>query len=218
LVLIRFLSTPSSKLLFPRISILLTVGRSASMSAGKDFSGRIRSRATEITISLIWGLISLDSIAIDIVPADVYFPLVMSARPNHSTGSFFNVVDIAHRSSSPFLLPRTSAAMLILAVMLTLSFLPACQGKDPIEQQKQRSLSPDERYLVELYMKITEIEENLQDNPEALEEKRVELREEIDLERIGRILLELEQDPERWLAVYNRIFELQQRSEPKPSN
>ena len=108
--------------------------------------------------------------------------------------------------------------MLLLAVMLTLSFLPACQDRHPVEQQKNRPLSTDERYLVNLYMKITEIEENLQDNPEALEEKWAELREEIDLDRIRRGLLELEQDPERWLAVYNRIFELQQRNEPKPSN
>ena len=142
----------------------------------------------------------------------------MNAKPNHSTGSLFNVADIVRRSSNPFPLPRTSAAMLLLAVMLTLSFLPACQSRNPVEQQKNRSLSTDERYLVKLYMKITEIEENLQDNPETLEEKRAELREEIDLERIKRVLLELEQDPERWLAVYNRIFELQQRSEPKPSN
>ena len=142
----------------------------------------------------------------------------MNAKPNHPTGSLFNVVDIVRRSSNPFPISRTLAAMLLLAVMLTLSFLPACQGRNPVEQQKNRPLSTDERYLVKLYMKITEIEENLQDNPEALEEKRAELREEIDLERIRRVLLELEQDPERWLAVYNRIFELQQRSEPKPSN
>lgn len=141
----------------------------------------------------------------------------MSSKPKHQTGNLFSVVDFARRSNNPFPLHRTLATMLLLAVMLTLSFLPACQSRDPITQQKERPLSPDERYLVELYMKITEIEENLQDNPEALDEKRAELREEIDLERIKRILLELEQDPERWLAVYNRIFELQQRSEPKPS-
>jgi hypothetical protein len=142
----------------------------------------------------------------------------MSAKTEQTTGSLFNVVDIACRSSIPSPLPRITAAMLLLALMLALSFLSGCQGRDPIEQKKSRPLSPDERYLVELYMKITEIEEKLQDNPEALEEKRAELREELDLERIRRVLLELEKDPERWLAVYNRIFELQQRNEPKPSN
>jgi hypothetical protein len=67
-------------------------------------------------------------------------------------------------------------------------------------------------------MKITEFEENLQDNPDGAEEKREELRGEIDLERIKRVLDELEQDPERWLAVYNRIHELKRRRAPDPSN
>jgi len=67
-------------------------------------------------------------------------------------------------------------------------------------------------------MKITEFEENLQDNPEAAEEKREELRAEIDLERIERILAELERDPERWLAVYNRVNELKRRRAPDPPN
>ena len=142
----------------------------------------------------------------------------MRIKPINQTGSLFSVADIAHRNSNPSSRLRSLAAILVPALMLALILIPACQGRNPIEEQKARPLSPDERYLVELYMKITEIEENLQDNPDALEEKRAELREEIDLERIRRVLLELEQDPERWLALYNRILELQPRSEPKQSN
>jgi hypothetical protein len=67
-------------------------------------------------------------------------------------------------------------------------------------------------------MKITEFEENLQDNPEGSEEKREKLREEMDLERIKRVLDQLEQNPERWVAVYNRIHELENRRKPDPSN
>ncbi len=67
-------------------------------------------------------------------------------------------------------------------------------------------------------MKITEFEENLQDNPEGSEEKRKELLGEVDLDRIKRILDELEQDPERWLAVYNRIHELENRRRSDSSN
>jgi len=67
-------------------------------------------------------------------------------------------------------------------------------------------------------MKITEFEENLQDNPEWSEEKRGELRDDIDLERIKRVLDKLEQNPKRWLAVYNRIHELKRRQTPDPSN
>jgi hypothetical protein len=136
----------------------------------------------------------------------------------HSTGSRTKVVNNTRRIVGSFAHPRLPAAVLVLAAMLALCSLPSCQSRDPVEQQKNRPLTPDERYLVELYMKITEIEENLQDNPEALEQKRMELREEIDLERIRRVLLELEEDPERWLTVYNRIFELQQRSAQKSPN
>ena len=195
-----------------------TVGRSVSRSAAEAPREITKRRRTAKSNGFAWGLVIIDSIAIDIMPAGVYFLLVMSSKSEQTAGSLFNVVDIARRSWLPSPFPRISAAMLILALMLALSSIPGCQGRDAVEQQKDRPLSPDERYLVELYMKITEIEENLQDNPEALEEKRAELREEIDLERIRRVLLELEQDPERWLAVYNRIFELQQRSGPKPSN
>jgi hypothetical protein len=107
---------------------------------------------------------------------------------------------------------------LMLAAILAAGFLPACQQRDLVEQEKNRMLTPDERYLVELYIKITEIEENLQDNPEALEEKREELRREIDLGRVHTVLLELEKDPTRWLAVYNRIHELQNRRSAETTN
>ena len=107
---------------------------------------------------------------------------------------------------------------LCIILIISASLPLGCQQHNRIEEQKSRTLTPDERYLIELYMKITEFEENLQDNPEAAEEKREELRAEIDLERIGRILDELERDPERWLAIYNRIDELKRRRQPDSPN
>ncbi len=107
---------------------------------------------------------------------------------------------------------------LCIVLIISAGLLHGCQQHDRLEEQKARTLTPDERYLIELYMKITEFEENLQDNPEAAEEKREELRAEIDLERIGRILDELERDPERWLAIYNRIDELKRRRAPDSPN
>ena len=101
----------------------------------------------------------------------------------------------------------------LITLMLSAGLLLGCQQHDRLEEQKTRTLTPDERYLVELYMKITEFEENLQDNPEMAEEKREELRGEIDLARVERVLGELEQNPDRWLAVYNRIHELKRRRE-----
>jgi hypothetical protein len=76
-----------------------------------------------------------------------------------------------------------------------------------------RTLTPDERYIVNLYMKITETEEYLQDNPGEREKKWDELRAEIDSTRVTAILTELERDPERWLPIYNRINELLKRRE-----
>ena len=104
----------------------------------------------------------------------------------------------------------------LAALLLTASLVMGCQQRSNLEEQKNRTLTQDERYLVELYMKITEFEENLQDNPEMAGEKREELRDDIDLERIQRVLDELEEDPERWLAIYNRIHELKRRRSSDP--
>jgi hypothetical protein len=107
------------------------------------------------------------------------------------------------------LLPRLFIIPLILSTIL----FHSCQSQDPVGQEKGRTLSDDERYIVALFMKINEIEENLQDNPEESEKKWDELREEYDPERVRRIILELEEDPERWIAVHSRIVELLRRRE-----
>jgi len=107
------------------------------------------------------------------------------------------------------LLPRFFIIPLILLTVL----IHSCQSQDPVGQEKGRTLSDDERYIVALFMKINEIEENLQDNPEESEKKWDELREEYDPARVRRIILELEKDPERWIAVHSRIVELLRRRE-----
>lgn len=130
----------------------------------------------------------------------------------------------SYSNASPRRVPGPSPALLrncippILTLILSACLLLGCQQHNRLEEQKARTLTPDERYLIELYMKITEFEENLQDNPEWSEEKKEELREEIDLERIKRVLDELEQNPKRWLAIYNRIHELKRRRASDPPN
>jgi hypothetical protein len=101
-------------------------------------------------------------------------------------------------------------ASLLAAVALL--FLYSCQSPDPVAREKERTLTPDERYLVDYYMKIIEFEKLLHDNPASREEKRKELDENLDRERIRRTLAELENKPERWLAIYYRINELQYRA------
>jgi hypothetical protein len=117
----------------------------------------------------------------------------------------------------PFARPTGSLTICLLILLPVIAFLQSCERPSPVEKEKKRTLTEDERYIVQLYMKITEIEENLQDNPDARDEKYGELRREFDPARIRRILLELEQNPDRWLAIYGRINELLERRERTPS-
>jgi hypothetical protein len=95
---------------------------------------------------------------------------------------------------------------------VALLFLYSCQSPDPVAREKERTLTPDERYLVDYYMKIIEFEKLLHDNPASREEKRKELDKDLDRERIRKTLAELEKTPERWLAIYYRINVLQYRA------
>jgi len=105
--------------------------------------------------------------------------------------------------------------MLALAILASL-FLSSCQSPDPVAKEKDRPLSSDERYLVDYYMKIIEFENYLHENPALREEKRSELERGLDRERIQRVLAELDKKPERWLAIYSRINELQLRASENP--
>jgi hypothetical protein len=99
-----------------------------------------------------------------------------------------------------------------LTAAFALLLICSCQNPDPVAKEKARTLTPDERYLVDYYMKIIEFEKHLHDNSVSRDEKRLELEEGLDRERIRRTLAELEKKPEGWLAIYNRINELQLRS------
>jgi hypothetical protein len=94
-------------------------------------------------------------------------------------------------------------ALPIIILISTLAI--GCDQPDSIDAEKGRVLDPDERYLVELYMKINELEQNLQNNPADSLEKWNELRATVDSSRVMRTLEKLEKEPERWLAIYNRI-------------
>ncbi|MGD1048619.1 MAG: hypothetical protein ABR899_07715, partial [Candidatus Krumholzibacteriaceae bacterium] len=58
---------------------------------------------------------------------------------------------------------------------LALLVICSCQNPDPVIKEKGRTLTPDERYLVDYYMKILEFEKYLHDNPGSAEDKRLEL-------------------------------------------
>jgi hypothetical protein len=88
-----------------------------------------------------------------------------------------------------------------------------CSKPQETASEKSSTLTKDERYIVQLYMKINDLENKLQDNPSDSLKKWDELREEVDEDRIRAILTELEKDPERWLTVYGRITELLDRKQ-----
>ncbi len=95
---------------------------------------------------------------------------------------------------------------IFLTVLLLL--LPCCGRSTRTESETGSTLSPDERYIVQLYMKINELEKNLQDNPSDSVKKWEQLRNGVDSVRVRNILVELEKNPGRWLPVYVRIDEL----------
>jgi len=97
------------------------------------------------------------------------------------------------------------AASILAAAAL---FTAGCGQPDTISSEKARDLTPDERYLVQLYLKINDLEKNLQDNPADSAIKWEELKASVDTSRVRRTLAELEKDPERWLGIYTRINDL----------
>ena len=94
--------------------------------------------------------------------------------------------------------------------MLTAAALlvAGCETPDTISSEKARDLTPDERYLVRLYLKINDLEKNLQDNPADSARKWDELKASVDTARVRATIAGLEKDPTRWLGVYTRINEL----------
>lgn len=103
---------------------------------------------------------------------------------------------------------RTFSALLTPVVVAACIAATGCGRNDPVNEEKSRALSPDERYIVELYMKINDLEKNLQDNPADSLKKWDTLRAEVDSVHVQRALDALERNPERWLGIYNRIVEL----------
>ncbi|MFO7914662.1 MAG: hypothetical protein R6U43_03105 [Candidatus Krumholzibacteriales bacterium] len=100
---------------------------------------------------------------------------------------------------------------LVFFILASLAFFAGCSENDT-DRARDRTLTADERYLVQLYVKIHKLETNLQNNPEELSKKLAELRGRADSTRINRTLRDLEKEPVKWIAVYNRINTLLERS------
>ena len=107
---------------------------------------------------------------------------------------------------------RSRASWLPAAGLAFLLF--SCQSADPVQAEKERILGPDERYLVEYYMKIIDFEKQEFDDEALRADKKREIEEQFDSARVSRAIASLEKKPERWLAIYNRINELPSDTRP----
>jgi hypothetical protein len=110
--------------------------------------------------------------------------------------------------------PRSRRPVSWLPAAGLVLLLFSCQSADPVQAEKERILGPDERYLVEYYMKIIEFEKQEFDDEALRADKKREIEEQFDRARISRALAALENKPERWLAIYSRINELQAGARP----
>ncbi|MCK4549515.1 MAG: hypothetical protein KAU49_05080 [Candidatus Krumholzibacteria bacterium] len=103
-----------------------------------------------------------------------------------------------------------AASMLAAAALLA----AGCDNPDTISSEKAKNLTPDERYLVQLYLKINDLERNLQENPVDSARKWDELKASVDTARVKQAIAVLEEDPKRWLGVYTRINDLMFDTKP----
>ena len=104
---------------------------------------------------------------------------------------------------------KKRALTLAASILAAATLLAAgCENPNTVGSEKARNLTSDERYLVQLYLKISDLEKNLQDNPADSARKWDELKASVDTARVKGTIAELEKDPKRWLGVYTRINDL----------
>ncbi|MBN2071940.1 MAG: hypothetical protein JW814_10825 [Candidatus Krumholzibacteriota bacterium] len=109
---------------------------------------------------------------------------------------------------------RIRSLIFIPVIQVFLVLHAGCDNPGGKTPEKDFTLTADERYIVQLYVKINELEKNLQDNPSDSLKKWDTLKEGVDKERILRTIDSLKENPERWHAVFSRIELLIEREKP----
>jgi hypothetical protein len=95
----------------------------------------------------------------------------------------------------------------------------ACRGAGP---SGPPALRADERILVDLYVRISQIESRRADEPDSVGPALDRLRVSADSAAVGRALAQLEAEPVRWQYVFDAIAQRLQELEedsglPHPS-
>jgi len=89
------------------------------------------------------------------------------------------------------------AAVLIATVI--------CCGAE--EKTSSTSLSPDERYLVDAYVRVRRAGAMLPNQPEVGDSVLAHLAGEVDTVRVARAIASLNATPERWSFIFQKIEE-----------
>lgn len=75
------------------------------------------------------------------------------------------------------------------------------------EKSPDTSLSADERFLVEAYVRVRRAGAMLPNQPEAGDSVLAHLAGEVDTVRVARVIAALNATPERWTFIYQQIEE-----------
>lgn len=90
---------------------------------------------------------------------------------------------------------RVFAAVLVATVI-------CCSAE---ENPSSTALSPDERYLVDAYVRVRRAGALLPHQPEAADSVLAHLAGEVDTVRVARAIASLNATPERWGFIFERI-------------
>jgi hypothetical protein len=80
-----------------------------------------------------------------------------------------------------------------------------CCGAE--ERSSSTTLSPDERYLVDAYVRVRRAGAILPNQPEAGDSVLAHLAGEVDTLRVSRTIAALNATPERWSFIFQKIEE-----------
>ena len=108
----------------------------------------------------------------------------------------------------------TRILLICLAAALALA-TGSCEGGDG-DGTGPLALSEDEKYLIDAYVDIKHARSNYPHNPVVAESLFTELDSTIDSVRIANTIRTVNQEPERWLAIYEEIEQLLQGRDERP--
>jgi len=100
----------------------------------------------------------------------------------------------------------SSLAFVLLSVAILVALHPACGGKDK-EPPAKITLTPDEEYLIDTYVKIVEARDLFPADSLQAYNLFARLDSTTDTLRIANTIRALNRTPDRWIAVFKELDE-----------